>query len=188
MPAISSMETSRDTIALIRASFSAPTAIVTDRTAGNATGIEATVRISANCMVSSSGSWRKSAASADHQHEADGHQNEEIADPQHRALEVRDGLRLLDQMGRLAEIGLHPGRGDETGHLALLGDRAGIGFVADLLVDRQRFAGQRRLVDAQIGALDQLQVGRNDVAELRPERRRRGRGAAPRRLSIRRRA
>ncbi len=62
MPAISSMETSRDTIAFIRASFSAPTAMVTDSTAGSATGIEATVRMSANCTVSSSGSWRKSAA------------------------------------------------------------------------------------------------------------------------------
>ena len=62
MPAISSMATSRETIAFIRASFSAPTAIVTESTAGSATGIEATVRMSANCTVSSSGSWRKSAA------------------------------------------------------------------------------------------------------------------------------
>ncbi len=62
MPAISSMETSRDTIAFIRASLSASTAIVTDSTAGRATGIEATVRMRANCSVSSSGLWRKSPA------------------------------------------------------------------------------------------------------------------------------
>ncbi len=52
------------------------------------------------------------------------------------------------------------------GHLALLGDRAGIGVVADLLVDRQRFARQRRLIDAEIGAVDQFQIGGNDIAEL----------------------
>ena len=42
----------------------------------------------------------------------------------------------------LAEIGVHSGRGDHAIHLALLGDGAGIGVVARLLVDRQGFAGQ----------------------------------------------
>ncbi len=42
----------------------------------------------------------------------------------------------------LAEIGVHSGRGDNAIHLAPLGDRAGIGVVARLLVDRQGFAGQ----------------------------------------------
>ncbi len=48
MPAISSIATRRVTIAFIRARTDAPTAIVTDRTAGKATGMAATVRISAN--------------------------------------------------------------------------------------------------------------------------------------------
>ena len=61
-------------------------------------------------------------------------------------------LGLLDEMRGLAEIGLHSGRGDDAVHLALLGDGAGIGVVADLLVDRQRFPGQRRLIDAEVGA------------------------------------
>ena len=51
------------------------------------------------------------------------------------------------------------------GHLAQPRDRAGIGDVADLLVDRQRFAGERRLVDAEIVAADELDVGRDDAAE-----------------------
>ena len=63
MPAISSIETRRETIAFSAASFSAPTAMVTDSTAGSATGIEATVRISANWIVSRIGSCRKSEAS-----------------------------------------------------------------------------------------------------------------------------
>ena len=41
----------------------------------------------------------------------------------------------------LAEIGVHSGRGDRAVHLALLGDGAGIGVVARLLVDRRGFAG-----------------------------------------------
>ena len=48
-------------MAFILASTDAPTAIVTDRTAGKATGIAATVRISANSSVSTSGSPRYSA-------------------------------------------------------------------------------------------------------------------------------
>ncbi len=58
IPAISSMETSRDTMALRRAKRSAPTAIVTDSTAGKATGIDATARINANWTISINGLWR----------------------------------------------------------------------------------------------------------------------------------
>ena len=101
----------------------------------------------------------------DQENEADRHQDEEIADLQDRALEVRHRLRLLDEVGSLAEIGVHAGRGDKAGHLALLGDRPRIGVVADCLVHRQRFPGQRRLIDAEVVAPDELHVGRNDVAE-----------------------
>ena len=52
MPAISSMATSLLTIAFFFASNEAPTAIVTDKTAGNATGMAAIVNTSANCRVS----------------------------------------------------------------------------------------------------------------------------------------
>lgn len=43
------MDSRRVTIAFIRESFSAPKAMVTESTAGMATGMEATVRIKANC-------------------------------------------------------------------------------------------------------------------------------------------
>ena len=49
MPAISSMATSRLTIACFVARSSAPTAIVTDGPVGIATGIAATVSTNANC-------------------------------------------------------------------------------------------------------------------------------------------
>ncbi len=60
MPAISSMATSRETMAFIRARRSAPMAMVTDSTAGRATGMAATVRMSTKRMVSSAGAWRNS--------------------------------------------------------------------------------------------------------------------------------
>ena len=58
-PASSSMATSRVTIACLSASSQAPTAIVTDRTVGMATGMAATVRTSANWRVSATGSPRR---------------------------------------------------------------------------------------------------------------------------------
>ena len=58
MPAISSMDSRRATMALLRDSARAPTAIVTDRTAGIATGMAATVSTSANWSSSTTGSCR----------------------------------------------------------------------------------------------------------------------------------
>ena len=60
IPAISSIDSSRVTIAFILDSATAPTAIVTDSTAGIATGIAATVRISANWMRVSTSTPRES--------------------------------------------------------------------------------------------------------------------------------
>jgi len=66
----------------------------------------------------------KQSSEPDNQNQPNRCQNEEVADAQHRALEVRDGLGLFDEMGRLAEISVHAGRCDDAGHLTLLGDRA----------------------------------------------------------------
>jgi hypothetical protein len=52
MLAISSIATNLLTIASFLASAIAPIAIVTERTAGSAAGIEATVKINANWMIS----------------------------------------------------------------------------------------------------------------------------------------
>ena len=49
MPAISSMDSRRVTMAFSLDRARAPTAMVTDSTAGRATGMEATVRMRANC-------------------------------------------------------------------------------------------------------------------------------------------
>src|SRR6516165_3070272 len=57
------------------------------------------------------------------------------------------------------------GRDDDALHLALLDDAARIGLVADLLRNRQGFAGQRRLVDGGVIATNEPQVGGHDDAE-----------------------
>ena len=59
MPANSSIEAKGRHDGLVSERFRAPTAIVTDRTVGNATGTAATVNTKANCSVSIIGSPRK---------------------------------------------------------------------------------------------------------------------------------
>ncbi len=103
-----------------------------------------------------------------HGDQGQAHLDQVAPDRDHRLLEMRGVLRLPHQPRGLAEIGLHAGRDHEPEHRALLGDRAGIGDVADLLVGRQGFPGERRLIDAQVVALEQLDVGRDDGAEAQP--------------------
>ena len=71
--------------------------MVTDNTAGIATGIEATVRISANCTRSSHGRPRSSSTPTSTTTSADAHVDQVIADRQHRLLEMRGRTGLLHQ-------------------------------------------------------------------------------------------
>ena len=91
------------------------------------------------------------------------HQDQKIADLQHRLLRMRDRAGACDQLGGAAEEGVVAGLDDDAGHVALLGDAAGIGRVAHLLRDRQRLSRQRRLIDGEIFAVDQEQIGRHDL-------------------------
>jgi hypothetical protein len=85
--------------------------------------------------------------------------------PQDGTLEMRDGSGALNETGRLAEIGVHSGLGENRHHLAKFGDRPRIGRIIGLLVDRKRLARERGLVDAQIAASDQADIGRDDIAQ-----------------------
>ncbi len=71
----------------------------------------------------------------------------------------------LDKRRSLPEIGISAGGRDHRSHFAHLGNGAGISGIADGLVDRQRLAGQGRLINAQIFTLDQLDIRRNDISE-----------------------
>ena len=97
--------------------------------------------------------------------QADGHDDQEVADTHDGLLGV--GLRAGagDQLGGPAEEGVVAGAGDERDHLALLGDAAGVGRVSNLLVHRQGFAGERGLIDADVVAVDEGHVGGHNLAE-----------------------
>jgi len=55
---------------------------------------------------------------------------------------------------------------DDGGHLALLDDRLGVSDVTGVLADGEGFPRERRLVDEEVRPIDQLHVGRDDVADL----------------------
>ena len=103
-PASSSIAERRVTMASFFARRRAPTAIVTESTVGIATGIAATRRTSANSRVSNMGSPRKSATARINDDERDRENDEVVADLQHGALEVTDGVSLLNELRGLAEV------------------------------------------------------------------------------------
>ena len=112
-------------MACFLASSRAPTAIVTDSTVGIATGIAATVRTRANCSVVRTGSPRRSATADDHRDQRDREDDQVVADLQHGALEMADGVRVLHQLGGLAEVGVGAGGIDQRADLTLPDDRPG---------------------------------------------------------------
>ena len=99
--------------------------------------------------------------------EADGDEDQEIPDLDDHLLEVAalHERGLGDEGDDAVEIRVGPGVHHRGQHLALLDDRAGVGHVARLLADREGFAGEGRLVDEQVVAAEQLDVGRHDVAD-----------------------
>ena len=105
-PANSSMATNRVTIASFLASRRAPTAIVTDSTVGIATGIAATVSTKANCNVVEDRVAAEDRDGNNHRHQSHREDDQVIANLQHGALKMADGVRLLHQLRRLAEVGV----------------------------------------------------------------------------------
>jgi hypothetical protein len=99
------MATSLLTIACFFASRRAPTAIVTDKTVGIATGIAAI-----------------DTKSDDHRHHGQRQHDQVVADLQHGFLEMADGDRRLHQFRRLAEIGFAARRVDQSANLAAADD------------------------------------------------------------------
>ena len=83
-------------------------------------------------------------------------------DAQNDGFQVRDGARGFDQFGGLAEVGLRAGGGDGAGRLALPGNRAGVQGLTPALLDRDRFAGERGLIDDERALVDRG-IGGNDI-------------------------
>ena len=168
-PASSSMATSRLTMACFLASSRAPTAIVTDSTVGIATGIAATVSTRANCSVVRTGSPRRIAVTTITRDQRDREEDQVVADLEHGALEMADGVRVLDQFGGLAEVGVSAGGVDQGADLTLPDDGSGEHGVAGLAGGGQRLPGQRGLVDLDLVAVQQPGVGGDDVTQAQPD-------------------
>ena len=101
----------------------------------------------------------------EHQHrgQAEADVDQVVADAQHGPLKMRHRTGAFHQLGGFRELRAFAGGGHQRDHLALLGDGPGIRDVPRLLVHREGFAGQSGLVDAQVVAIDQFHVCRNDV-------------------------
>ena len=173
-PASSSIADSRETIAFCLDSAKAPSAMVTDITAGIATGTEAISRTRTNWAIDADGG---PAPDVGHDHvaidlEADQHAapGRPRAGSGSRRSAAPPAADATWQPAAATSLAVRPKKVwlpvavTTRGHRALLGDAARIGAVADPLADRQRLAGQRRLVDAEILAVDQQQIGRHDLA------------------------
>ena len=80
--------------------------------------------------------------SDDDPHQADGENDEIVADFQDRLLEMTDGVRLLDQLRCLAKIGVRAGAIDERGALTAANDRPRKYRIAGVSSRGQGLSGQ----------------------------------------------
>ena len=87
-----------------------------------------------------------------------------IADLEHRALKVADGLRSLHQLRRSTEIGVRTRGIDECTDFALTNDRTGKYCLAGFARGGQRFSRQRGLIHLDRVAFQQARIRRHDVA------------------------
>ena len=101
----------------------------------------------------------------DHRDQSHREQDQVVPDLQHRALEVADGVCLLHQFRRLAEVRVRTGGIDQCTDLALTNDRSREHRLARLAGGRQRLAGQRGLIHLDRIALEETRVRRHDVAQ-----------------------
>ena len=105
----------------------------------------------------------------DHRHQDRRQHDQVIADLEHGLLKMAGGLGRLHQFGRLAEIGMGTGGVDQGADLPLADDRTGKHRISGFVGNRQRFAGQRRLIDLDLVALEQPCVGRDDITEAQAD-------------------
>ena len=71
----------------------------------------------------------------------------------------------LDEPGGLAKDGISSGCGDICIHLALPGNGSGIYRIARLLLNRQGFTGQCRLIDQEIFSFAKDCICRHDIPQ-----------------------
>ena len=99
----------------------------------------------------------------DHQHQRQ--DDQVIADLQHRSLEMAGGVRLLDQLGGLAEVRVLPGGIDQAVNFSLMNNRPRVHCLAGFTGDGQRLTRQRRLVHFHRITIEQARIRRHDVPQ-----------------------
>ena len=104
-----------------------------------------------------------------HCNKSDGKNNKVITDFQNGALEVANGVRLLDQLCCLAEIGVRAGGIDQRADLSLANDRTGEYGFARFARRRKRLSRQRGLIHFHRIAVQQARVRRHDVSQTQPD-------------------
>ena len=100
-----------------------------------------------------------------HRHQSHREDDQVIADLQHRALEMADGVRLLHQLRGLAEVGVRAGGVHHRVDFALADDRTRKHRLARFSRGGQRFARQRGLIHLHRVTLQQARIRRHDVAQ-----------------------
>ena len=171
------MHTSRLTSTLRRLIRRDPAARLVDTTAGSSCGVMPTAMASENSSASMIGLCSTTLMT-----KIDGGQRPGDVDQQHRELAQPDlelGVELVGAQpgGDLAELGARPGRHHHAAAAAGMHDRAHQGAPGQLgqrrprrrrvgvLVDRQRLAGEHRLVALQAADLEQPDVRGDDVTQ-----------------------
>jgi hypothetical protein len=102
-------------------------------------------------------------------HQRHGEDDEVVADLEHGLLEVTDGVRVLDQLGGPAEVGVGSGGVDQGTDLAPADHRPGEHRVAGRSGRGQRLPGERGLVDLDLVAVQQPGVRGDDVPQPEPD-------------------
>ena len=161
-PASSSMATSRLTIACFLASRRAPTAIVTDKHGRHRHGDRGHGQHQGELQRREDRVAAEDRDSDDHRHQSDREDDQVVADLQHRALKVADGVRLLHQLRRLAEVGARARGIDQGADLALADDRSREHRLARLCA--------RRAATRRSARTDPPPPGRPPAAARRPAR------------------
>ena len=105
----------------------------------------------------------------DKRHQRDREDDQVVADLEHGALEMADGVRVLHQFGGLAEVGAGAGGIHQGADLTLPDDRPGEHGVTGCAGRGQRLPGQRGLIDLDLVAVEQPGVGGHDVTQAQPD-------------------
>ena len=139
--------------------------MVTDSTVGIATGIAATSKHQGELQRVEDRVATEDGDGQDQHHQGHREDDQVIANLQHGTLEMADSVRLLHQLGGLAEVGVRTGGIHHRVDFALTDNRSRKDCLAGFARGGQRFARQRGLIHFDWIALQQARIRRHDVAQ-----------------------